>query len=65
MGENIWKWYDKYDINIQHIQIVHTTRHQKTQTTELKNGQNLIDIFQRGNADGQEAHEKMLNTAHY
>ena len=65
MGENIWKWYDKYDINIQHIQIVHTTRHQKTQTTELKNGQNLIDIFQRGNADGQEAHEKMLNIANH
>ena len=45
--------------------IVHTTQHQKTQTTELKNGQNLIDIFQRGNADGQEAHEKMLNIANH
>ena len=34
-------------------------------TAELKNGQNLIDIFQKGNADGQEAHEKILNIANH
>ena len=35
----------------------------KTQTTQLKKGQKTF--LQRRHTDGQQAHEKMLNTASY
>ena len=36
------------------------------QTPQLKNGQKTgIDIFPKRNADGQQAHEKMLNIANH
>ena len=46
-------------INIQHIQTAHTTQHQKPKRRTEKT------FFQRGNADGQQMHEKILNTTNH
>ena len=53
-------------VNIQNIQTAHTTQQQKTKQSKQKIERKLEQIFfQRGNADGQQAHEKMLNIANH
>ena len=38
MREGICKWYDPEGINIQNIQIAHTTQHLKNKQSDLKMG---------------------------
>ena len=47
MGESGFKWCNQQGLNLQNIQMFHTTQQQKQQeTTQLKNGQKTwIDIF--------------------
>ena len=55
--------------NVWEFQLLHiftTQLNIKKQTIQLKNGwKTRIDFFQRGNADGQRAHEKMLNITNH
>jgi len=47
-------------------QLIEINNNQKTQTIPFKHGRRIEQTFcQRGNADGQQAHEKMLNNANY
>ena len=44
----------------------HTIQQQKKQATRFKNGQRIwIDIFHRRHTNGQQAHDKMLNSTHH
>ena len=63
MGENIWKWYHWWRINIQPIYTSHRIQHQKNSTQlKLKMDRRIKQIFfQMGNADDQHTLEKMLN----
>ena len=44
----------------------HKTQHQKRKPSDFKMGQRTEQtFFQRGNADGQQAHEKVFNISNH
>ena len=66
MGENIAN--DKTDkgLTFNIYKTDHITRHQKNKQSNSKMGRRNEQIFfQRGDKDGQQAHEKMLNIANH
>ena len=66
MWENNTKGNNRQRINLQNIQAVHTTQYQKNKQPNQKVGKRPKQTFlQRRHTDGQQTHEKMLNTAHY
>ena len=66
MGEDICEWCNWQGINIQNIQIAHTTQYPKNKQLNQKMGRRPKEtFFQRRHTDGQQAHEKMLNIANY
>ena len=65
MGENICKWCDCQEINLQNIQAAHTLNIKKT-SNSIKNGQKIsIDISSKKAYRLPKAHEKILNIANY
>ena len=53
-------------MNLQNIQTVHAVQNQKNEQPNQKMGGTLKQILlQRRHIDGQEAQEKMVNTANY
>ena len=66
MGENICKLYGQQGINIHCIQTVRTTQNQENKQPTPKMDKRSKQTFsQRRYTDGQQAHEKMFNTANY
>ena len=66
MGDSGFKWYDCQGINIQHIQTAHKTQHQKSRQHDWTMGRRTKrTFFKRGDTDGQQTYEKMLNVTDY
>ena len=66
MGENNKKWSNWQRINLQNTQAAHVTQYQKSkQSNQQMGGRPKQTFLQRRHTDGQQAHEKMLNTAYY
>ena len=66
MGENICKQWNQQGINFQNIQTAHTAQYQKNKQPNPKLGRKSKQTFlQRRHADGQQAHEMMLNITNY
>ena len=66
MGENICKWCDWQGINLQNIQTAHAAQYPKKTNNPIKMGRGPKQMFLQGRqTDGQEASEKMFNTAKY
>ena len=47
MGEDISKWYFWYGVNIQNMQRIHTTQHQKSKQYNLKWAEDLNRHFSK------------------
>ena len=65
MGEDMWKRYIQQGANPKYIKnSFNSTSKTKTKITPFKKGPEET-FFQRGHADGQQAHEKMLNITNH
>ena len=67
MGENICRWCNQQVTNIQNMQIALTVPYQKTnkQHNQKMGKRSKKTFLQRGQIDGQKAHEKMLSIIIY
>ena len=66
MGENICKQCNQQGLNFQNIQTAHAIQYLKNKQPNQKMGRRPKQPFlQKRHTDGQQAHEKMLNTANY
>ena len=65
MVENIRKLCDQQVTCLQNIQAVHVGQHPKNKQPNQKMGKRFKQAFSKGDTDGQEVHEKMLNTDKY
>ena len=65
MEENNCKWNNWQRISLQNIQAAHVAQYQKNKQPNQKMGGRPKQTFLQRHTDGQQAHEKMLNTAYY
>ena len=64
----MYRWYNGQEVNIQNIQTIHIIQYQKKKNKEPS--QKLArrpeqTFLQRRYTDGQQGHEKMLNSVNY
>ena len=65
-GRKKCKWCDRQGIDLQNLQTAHVAQYQKNKQPNQKMGRKpKLTLLQRRHTDGQEAHEKMFNSANY